>query len=61
MKTIKIKKTKKNEFKDDYGNTFKSMNDMLTYHGLIFTTTNKCPSPIQYVYIDDNGNEIAIK
>lgn len=60
MKTIKVKLNKKNEFKDDYGNTFKTMNDMLAYHGIIFASPNTNPTPIRYVYIDDNGNEITM-
>lgn len=58
---VKITKNKKNEFTDDKGNTFKSMDDMLAYHGLIFTNNKTKAKPIQYVYVDENGNEVTLQ
>lgn len=52
---------KSTKFTDDEGNTFSTMDEMLAFHGLIFTKpiTSK-RKPKQYVFIDEYGREIII-
>ena len=49
------------QFTDDEGNTFNTMDEMLAFHGLIFTKPITLKrKPKQYVFIDEHGKEIII-
>lgn len=50
-----------NKFTDDEGNAFSTMDEMLAFHGLIFTKPIVSKrKPKQYAFIDEYGKEIII-